>query len=126
MNGYLFWSNTKVKNPEKLLNKKYWSKFFDELIRRLLLVKAKDLIPDKKIKDRLFVLFPGGGWTGFQAIGESAITIHTFHEEQSFRLEISSCKWIDKLKVIEVIEKFFEVKQLNYGLFDWKYGRIVE
>jgi len=125
MNGYLFWANIKVQEWEWLLDKDFWNKFLDKLLKKLEFTRPKDLLPGKNENDRFFVAFPGGGWTIFQAIAESAITIHTYHEEQKFRLEISSCKWFDRLKVVELLDGTFDILFLNYGFLDWRYGRVI-
>ena len=118
MDGFLFWSNVKVKENEKftLTDDTYIGKFLEKVC-----VKCEFSILGKSS-----VHFPGGGITLVFVIAESHVAYHSFAEENNFRLEISSCgKKIDKLRIVEIIFDFFEIEKIDYGMYRWNDGAII-
>ena len=117
MKGCFFWANCRSKEP--FPEEKDFSSLIDDLIEELDFVRARSLSA-REVEDRFFVPFPGGGMTIFQAIGESSITIHTYPELSSFRLEISSCKLFSSLTAFSLlVEKSF-IEGVRIGMISWE------
>jgi len=127
LKGWLLAVNTfGIENWENLLKKDFLDKVLNSLVNNLQFTDVKTLFPESNdIKDKIFVPFPGGGWTAIRVIAESHIAIHTVHEEKALRMEISSCKWFDKNKAIKIIKKEFKATKINYTFYDWQHGRII-
>ncbi|MGB9763356.1 MAG: adenosylmethionine decarboxylase [Minisyncoccia bacterium] len=107
-----------IKNQKDLTNKVLIKKMFEQI------VKAVNITP---VLDPVIYQFPKkpeapknlkGGITAFYIIAESHLSIHTWPEDNYFAFDFFSCTNFNEKKVIDIIEKTFEIKKFYQKVID--------
>lgn len=115
--GYLLTLDSVV-DSDKLGDKEYIQKFINELVEKLEM---------KKMCDTVFIYFEDNdynrdrdivGYTVFQCISLSNITMHINEISKTIYLDVFSCGFVDEIMVFLLFTDYFKCKKLKKRMIE--------